>query len=138
MPESTSSPSQGLRIWPQSTHEPQMSHININYPTPSASSSRLKKKSPRRGKTVTSSLNEISTDQLGKWVVVRGGGSSCALPYPCIQYRARICKRFRSPGTDSASLCSLAGGYDNPICPIGPPGYIGWRNRCLGIDSWAP
>jgi hypothetical protein len=20
----------------------------------------------------------------------------------------------------------------------GPPGYIGWRNSCLGIDSWAP
>ncbi len=22
-------------------------------------------------------------------------------------------------------------------CRIGPPGYIGWRNRFLGIDSWA-
>ncbi len=20
----------------------------------------------------------------------------------------------------------------------GPPGYIGWRNSVLGIDSWAP
>ncbi len=118
MQESTSSPNQGLRILPQSTHVPQISHINIK----STSASRLMKETPRRGKKVTSSLNEISTDQLWKWVVVRGGGSYCALPYPCIQYKARICKRFRSPGTDSASLCSLAGGYDNPICPIGPPG----------------
>jgi hypothetical protein len=29
--------------------------------------------------------------------------------------RARIFKRLRSPGIDSASLCSLAGRYDNPI-----------------------
>ncbi len=28
--------------------------------------------------------------------------------------------------------------YDNPVCRTGPPGYIGWRNRFLGIDSWAP
>ncbi len=26
--------------------------------------------------------------------------------------RARICKRLRSPGIDSASLCSMAGRYD--------------------------
>jgi hypothetical protein len=25
--------------------------------------------------------------------------------------------------------------YDNPICRTGSPGYIGWRNRFLGIDS---
>ncbi len=30
--------------------------------------------------------------------------------------RARIFKRLRIPGMDSASLCSLAGRYDNPIC----------------------
>jgi hypothetical protein len=23
-------------------------------------------------------------------------------------------------------------------CRTGPPGYIGWRNGFLGIDSWAP
>jgi hypothetical protein len=28
--------------------------------------------------------------------------------------------------------------YDNPIFSYGPPGYIGWRNRFLGIDSWLP
>jgi hypothetical protein len=75
---------------------------------------------------------------------------------------------------NSASLCSLAGRYDNPIPPrflapidflkipaqyteleflkslwglgteeeegyrTGPPGYIGWRNSFLGIDSGAP
>jgi hypothetical protein len=30
----------------------------------------------------------------------------------------------------------LAGRYDNPNCRTGPSGYIGWRNRFLGIDSW--
>jgi hypothetical protein len=93
---------------------------------------------------------------------------------------------------NSASLCSMAGLYDNPIPPrflapiyflkipaqftlltvlpllhspnaspragifkesmgarsvdteeekgyrTGPPGYIGWRNSILGIDSWTP
>ncbi len=24
------------------------------------------------------------------------------------------------------------------ICRTGPPGYIGWQNRFLGIDFWAP
>jgi hypothetical protein len=36
------------------------------------------------------------------------------------------------PRIDSASLRSLAGRYDNPICRTGPPGYIGWWNRFLG------
>ncbi len=36
------------------------------------------------------------------------------------------------------SIPSLAGREDNPICRTGPPGYIGWRNQFLGIDSWAP
>jgi hypothetical protein len=44
--------------------------------------------------------------------------------------RARICKRLRRPGIDSKeSICS--------ICSSGPPDYIAWRNRFLGIDSWA-
>ena len=55
-----------------------------------------------------------------------------------LQFRARICKRLRSLGIVSASLCSLAGRYDNTICRNGPLGYIGWRNRFLEIDSWAP
>jgi hypothetical protein len=52
--------------------------------------------------------------------------------------RAQIFKRLRSLGIDSkkidfASLCSLADRYDKQ-------GYrhIGWRNRFLGMDSWAP
>jgi hypothetical protein len=61
MPESTFSLSQGLRIWP---------HININSPTPLASASRLMKETPRRGKTVTSSFKEISTDQLENRVLL--------------------------------------------------------------------
>ncbi len=46
----------------------------------------------------------------------------------------------------SASTCSLAGRYDNPIPPrfLAPidflkiPAQISWRNSFLGIDSWAP
>jgi hypothetical protein len=58
-------------------------------------------------------------------------------------YKAQICKRLRSIGIDSKEsippgLCSLAGRYDSPIWRTGPPGYIGRRNRFLGIDSWAP
>jgi hypothetical protein len=46
--------------------------------------------------------------------VGRGGVVGQRIP------RARICKRLRSPGIefqgfDFASLCSLAGRYDNPI-----------------------
>ncbi len=49
------------------------------------------------------------------------------------QPRVRICKRLRSPGIDSARLCSLAVRYYKQGCRTGPPGYIGQR-----IDSWAP
>jgi hypothetical protein len=35
------------------------------------------------------------------------------------------------------SIPSMTGLYDNPICRTGPAGCIGWRNRFLGIDSWA-
>jgi hypothetical protein len=46
-------------------------------------------------------------------------------------YRAPICKRLRSPRIDTKeSICR--------ICRTDPLGYIGWRNRLLGIDSWAP
>ncbi len=38
------------------------------------------------------------------------------------------------PGIDSQP----GGPVRNPICRTGLPGYIGWRNRFLGIDSWAP
>jgi hypothetical protein len=36
------------------------------------------------------------------------------------------------------SIPSLAGLYENPIYRTGPLGYMGWRNRFLRIDSWAP
>jgi hypothetical protein len=36
------------------------------------------------------------------------------------------------------SIPSPGGSVRNPICRTGPPGYIGCRNRFLGIDSWAP
>jgi hypothetical protein len=60
---------------------------------------------------ITSSLNEISTDQLENSVVVRGAGGVI----PPARFRARIFKVLRSPRTNSASICSLAGRYDNPI-----------------------
>jgi hypothetical protein len=41
--------------------------------------------------------------------------------------RAWICKLLRSPGIDSASLCSLAGWYIK---------VISYRPARLGIDSW--
>ncbi len=43
--------------------------------------------------------------------------------------------RNRFHGIGSVSLDSLAVLCDNPICRTGLPGYIGWRNRFLGIDS---
>jgi hypothetical protein len=41
---------------------------------------------------------------------------------------------LRRPGIDSEP----GGPVRNPACRTGPPGYIGGRNRFLGIDSWAP
>jgi hypothetical protein len=41
---------------------------------------------------------------------------------------------LRGPGIDSQP----GGPVRNPFCRTGPPGYIGWRNRFLGIDAWAP
>jgi hypothetical protein len=41
---------------------------------------------------------------------------------------------LRGPGIDSQP----GGPVRNPICRTGPPCYIGWRNRFLGIDAWAP
>jgi hypothetical protein len=38
----------------------------------------------------------------------------------------------RSPEIEAQS----SGPVRNPICRTGPPGYIGWRNRFLRIDSW--
>jgi hypothetical protein len=40
-------------------------------------------------------------------------------PREKLEFRARICKRLRSPGIDFASLCSLAVRYENPICRTG-------------------
>ncbi len=62
--------------------------------------------------------------------------------FAALSFRARICKRLRSPGIVSASLCSLAGWYDRTITLYVVPArlatYIGWWYRFLGIDSWSP
>jgi hypothetical protein len=60
------------------------------------------------------------------WIVLRCFIISLEAGFRLI--RARICKLFKEP----RSRC------DNPIWRTGPPGYIGWRNSFLGIDSWAP
>ena len=73
--------------------------------------------------------------------------------------RARICKRLRSPGIDSkesippAYVGWRAGTSNRVVVPalqtgtrfLGSlkglqirAGYLGWRNRFLGNDSWAP
>ncbi len=44
------------------------------------------------------------------------------------------CKHFKSPGIDSQS----SGINSVPFVLPARPGYIGWRNRFLGIDSWTP
>jgi hypothetical protein len=61
------------------------------------------KEARRRRITVTSSLNEISTNQLGNIVLmVTGGGRYSARPYP-----------FKEPGIDSKESI--------------PPAYVAWR-----------
>jgi hypothetical protein len=56
---------------------------------------------------------------------------------PCFPYDSTepvFVDLWRRPGIDSQP----GGPVRNPICRTGPPCYIGWRNRFLGIDSWAP
>jgi hypothetical protein len=53
--------------------------------------------------------------------------------------RARIFKLLRSPGINSSFLWSSGGLVQQiGLSYTGTPGYIDWRNRFLGIDSWAP
>ncbi len=57
-------------------------------------------------------------------------------------YTLHICKArfFKEPRNrfQGSIPRNLEGRFDKPICQTGPPGYIGWRNRFLEIDSWAP
>jgi hypothetical protein len=52
------------------------------------------KETIRRRKTVTSSLNEISTDQLGKRVVARGGRRFSGRPPPLFYKYSRFLDRY--------------------------------------------
>jgi hypothetical protein len=57
-----------------------------------------------------------------------------------VEPRARIYKRLRSPGIDSKesvppAYAAWRTGTTNSVIIPGPPGYIIWRNRFLGIDS---
>jgi hypothetical protein len=64
-----------------------------------------------------------------------------------VQWIKDTCPTDASPGktfgdTTSCHLGSCAGILEPSMearqgCRTGPPGYIGWRNRFLGIDSWA-
>ena len=54
---------------------------------------------------------------------------------------ARLCKLLRTPWIDSKELIPPAyvGLTYRPAIPfLCPPSYIGWRNRFLRINSWAP
>jgi hypothetical protein len=68
-----------------------------------------------------------------------GPGLSVVFPLEIGTYTVRTTEPvfvnlLRSPGIDS----QFGGRYNNPIRRTGPPCYIGWRNRTLGIDSWSP
>jgi hypothetical protein len=73
------------------------------------------KETPRRRITVTSSLWEISTDQLGnRGGGGDGGGGGSYSARPNLFYsRARICKRLFSPEIDSEESIQ--------------PAYVAWR-----------
>ncbi len=55
------------------------------------------------------------------WYQTWGAGACQLFTSYSSHIRARIFESLRSPGIDSASLCSLAGRYDYPICRTGPP-----------------
>ncbi len=52
--------------------------------------------------------------------------------------RARIFKLLRSPVLEFLKSLWGSGTEEEWGYCTGPPGYIGWRNSFLGIDSWAP
>jgi hypothetical protein len=61
------------------------------------------------------------------------------LPVAGLQERATAPGQFMNLLRKSNSqILSLASLYTNPILRTGPPGYIGWRYRLLGMNSWAP
>ncbi len=70
--------------------------------------------------------------------------NKCILVYKALRYRARICKRLRSPKIDSkesippAFVAWRAGTISLFVVAARHASYLGWRNRFLGIDSWAP
>ncbi len=51
----------------------------------------------------------------------------------CTVCWARICKPFKEPRNWFPAWRACA---TTPFCRTGPPGYIGWRNWFLGIDSY--
>jgi hypothetical protein len=86
---------------------------------------------------VTSSLNVISTDQLGIRVAVREAFLLSA-PMPLNVQQSPNFKTFIEPknqfqGINSASLCSLAGRYDNPISYSVPSPHRLFKNSSTGF-----
>ncbi len=66
----------------------------------------------------------------------RSSKLSLLLSHPvCRRSWARICKCFKEPRNWFPGLTGRCG---NPIWRTGPPGYIGWQRRFLGIDFWGP
>jgi hypothetical protein len=63
-------------------------------------------------------LRSASGDRTSGWIHSHGMNKNFASAQS--QIRDGIFKLLRSPGIDSASLCSLAGRYDNPIRSLAP------------------
>jgi hypothetical protein len=64
----------------------------------------------------------------------RGSKSTFNSPMQCLAIFSVFLNLLRSPGIDFQP----GGRYDNPFCRTRPACYMGWLNRFLGIDSWAP
>ncbi len=78
------------------------------------------KETHRRSITMMSSLKYISSGKLGNMVVERREVLLCPHPPPSTRTAEPVFSTFMEPrnrfqGMNSASLCSVAGRYDNPI-----------------------
>ncbi len=81
--------------------------------------------------------------------LAEGGGALHAQPFHYLLYS--LDSSYVAPSTppqqDQREIATCAGIFNNLLGPgtkqkqgshAGPPGYIGQRNRFLGIDFWAP
>jgi hypothetical protein len=71
------------------------------------------KETSRRRISVTSSLNKISADQLGKRVVVRGGGIT---PLVLIPFYVHLCKDDVNGFSSIADICFMVESKEEESC----------------------